>query len=281
MRNNIIVYTNIYDTDVNVARYAVEFAKSIDAHITFCDTITAETPKHAIVQPIHGHAGEMPVYSHRIAKMEETVHEELQNLCKQLSTDWAHIDYEVLTDVNYIDALKKLVKEKQAKYVLISKTQSPNFWDKWLGTVSTTIAEELDVPTILIPRNQHYEPFTHILHQIELNEADLSKLKKTLILARQLNTKVTAAYFDNNDPISDEMFKKQTSSLAETVQHPMLSFKHYKIDDLSETLNTLVQKSSIDMIALRHHQEGLLNRIFSNDHTDKIILDNDIPFIVY
>lgn len=281
MKSNIIVYTNIYDTDENFIKYTIDFAKSIDARITFCDTITAEKPDYVTVEPIYGHASEMPVYDNRIEKVKEIVVSKLDDLCKRFSNDWPYIDYEVLTDVNYIGALKKVVKRKQARYVLISKIQEPSFWDKWLGTVSTTIAEELNVPTILIPQNQKFKPFTHILHQIELDGMDLTKLKNTLILSNQLNAKITAAYFDNNGGVSLKMFKNRTSFLNRMVRYPLLSFKYYESNNLNESLNTLIQASNVDMIVLRHHQESLLNRIFNMNHTDRIVLENDIPFIIY
>lgn len=280
MRNNIIVYTNIYDINESIAKYAIDFAKSIEAQVIFCGTVAAEVPHHAIVQPVYGHAGEMPVYSNRITKIEEEVEKDLQKLCDTFLNDWSYISYEVLTDVNYVDALKELIKAKQAKYVLIGKTQEANFWDKWLGTVSTTIAEELNVPTILIPQNQKFQPFKHILHEIELNGMDMTKLKSTIVLSRQLNTKVTAAYFDNA-AISEKIFKDRVAFLSRMIRYPSLFFKHYNTDNLNETLNTLIKQSDIDAIALRHHQESLLNRIFNNNHTDKIILDNDVPFVVY
>jgi len=281
MKNNIIVHTNIDDIDLIFAKYSVDFAKSVNAKITFCDIVTAEIPNHAITQPNYIHAGEMPVYTNRIEKVTEAVERKLSKLCHQLSNEWEHIDYKVLTNVNYIDALRDLVNELEARYILISKVQSPNFWNKWLGTVSTTVAEELNIPTIIVPQNQKFVPFKHLLHQIELNGMDMSKLKKTLVLSRQLNTKVTATYFDDNDSISNKMFENRTSFLGRMIRYPSISFKYYSTSNLNETLNTLIQASDIDVIALRHHQESILNRIFNTDYTDKIILENDVPFIVY
>lgn len=281
MTKKIVVFIDTNDTSYNLGRYAIELAKRLEAQVIFCDAVMSESPEYVMEETVYSQIAGIPAYHNRVKKLINIVEGRLQDICNSYKESWEHIDYKLIVDINYIDGLKKLVQTEGAKFLLMNRTQAPSFWDTWVGTTTTTIIEEVNIPTIIIPESYKFQSYKNILHHIDLESGDLKKLKTTVTLAGGFNAQVTAAYFDQDQKSDQSLFDTLTFTLNEALNYQLLDFKYYHTSDLGETCNTLIQESNIDLMAVSYHDKDLFSRLFSDDYTDKLILTTDIPFIIF
>jgi hypothetical protein len=281
MNNEIVVLIDTNDLGGNLSSYAIAFAKQINTRVVFCDIVTTQIVPVDRLQMIHGTAAVMPIYENRAGKIADEVEASLQLLCNKHVEEWEFVDYEVLVGVNYIQSVKKLIKERKPRLLMMSKCQQSSFWDEWLGTKATSIAESINIPTLIVPDNQQFSPYTNMLHLLDLEGNDMVKLKQSLVLAQQMNMTASAAYIDEKDGNNKDLFEKRTELLSRTTRYPNLTFAYHESDNFNETINGLIQKNNLDVIGIAYQNVGFLSRLFTDNYPEKIIFSNDIPFIVY
>jgi|GEM_PF-2196326 nucleotide-binding universal stress UspA family protein len=281
MKNEIIVLIDTNDLDGNLSQYAIDFAKQINARVTFCDIVTTQKIPIDSTQLVYGTAAEMPAYENRAEKIAAEVESSLQSLCKKHAEEWGFIDYEVLVGVNYIQSVKKIIKERKPTLLMMSKSKPSSFWDEWLGTKATFIAEAINTPTLIIPKNQRFNAYKNMLHLLDLEGNDMVKLNQSLILAEQMNAKASAVYIEEKGNQNKDLFEKRTKMLSRLARYPGLTFAYYESNDFNETINTLIQEKNLDIIGIAYQNINFLSRLFTDNYAEKIIFSNDIPFIVY
>jgi hypothetical protein len=233
------------------------------------------------MHPIHGTVASTPAYENRAEKIADQVELSLQSLCEKHAEELELIDYKLLVGVSYIRSVKKLIKERNPPLLMMSKSKPSSFWDEWFGTKATFIAEAVNTPILIVPDNQRFSPYENMLHLLNLDGDDMVKLKQSLILAEQMNTKASAAYIEEKGSSNKDLFEKQTELLSRLTRYPNLTFAYYESNDFNETINTLIQENNLDIIGIAYQNVNFLNRLFTDNYAEKIVFSNDIPFIVY
>ncbi|MFK7948899.1 MAG: universal stress protein [Saprospiraceae bacterium] len=259
MINRIIALIDTSNYDNNIAEYAIQFAKATEAEVVLCDIVAVEKIQKQTVQATTGMTAVMPIYRNRVDVLVETVTQKLELIKSQYINQWNFIDYQVIKGINYIESLKSLIKQTKANLLLVGRRESPNFLEKWLGNKTTMIADATNIPTLIIPKQTDFTPFQNILHQIELKGRDMTKLKKTVQLAKPFKAQVYATFFDTDEEYI--LFRKRTSLLNKIARYPNLAFEYFSINNIKNSLNTLAQvwQSQEPKSISNSHQVSMLN----------------------
>lgn len=280
MKNKIIALIDTTDVSNNISNYIIEFAKNIEAAVTFCDIISVDSLEtYNMQQPAIGMTGVAPIYKSKVKDMLAEAEKALQFTCDKFVNEWEFVDYEIVRGTDYISELRNLIKEKEANLLVTGRNESPNFLEKWLGNQTTMIADATNIPTLIVPQNYSFLPFQHLLHHIELKGRDMAKLKRTVQFAKLFDASVTATFFDTNKEYVN--YKKRTSLLSKIARYPKLEFNYYEVENIQESLNTLTQEKGIDLIAMNYQDNNIIGRLFSRNYSDHLILSLEVPFMVY
>lgn len=276
--DKIIINITDYQNNKNFVHYGVQLAKRLDRPATLTGvtrlpkTLKASSTSGAITPDYHNTDIET------IRKREEAI---LQKICMKAREQYSSLDYEV--EIGFPEAV---IVEKTAKenpfMVLVEGDNNLSTIAEWFGTYETRLAEHADAPVLIVPKNYAWKPVQDILYVMELDDHKAQNIRNLHRIATVLNANLHIKLVATEDTAE---IRNKYDHIVNTMQtfYNYLAVRYSLSTDVSsaEEIGDMSERMLINWLAIEHAEESFISRIFSNLNSDRIILQSDIPVLVF
>lgn len=224
-------------------------------------------------------------------EIEEMVQKNLVGFLENLQTELRKMNLE---KIKFHYNLKKgkpeyqIVKmgEVYKPYIIVLGTQGagkmPN---DIIGSVTTKVIENTNVPILAIPENWKYQGFekTNILYATDFQDSDFSAFNKLLEITQPFKVHFDCIHIESSEshPWKEMQMFKLESYLGKT--YPTIPIRCHLINhsNLLEGIQEFIDKSDIDIISFTSPKRSILYKLVFPNNLKKMIYQSKIPLLIF
>lgn len=263
----LLVPTDFSASAQNAYRFALDMVQESDAHIQLVHYYQAE------LDPVYPYFG---AASFRF----------LQKLKEKLETASKTEDASLVVNTSLLEGfveteLPQLAVDFAIDMIIMGTTGEGGLLNKWLGTVSSIIAQKATCPTLLVPNGVQFKGFKHILFASDFQADDEVILQQVLDFAAVYGANVHFVHVaepSNPDHHSHQM--PIEALLREKAPHSTFTMTTIKNSKPLEAINQYSKENNIDLVALATTQRNFMANMLYKSMTRQLIFNSEIPLMV-
>lgn len=178
-------------------------------------------------------------------------------------------------------ALPKLTKVLDTDLIIMGTTGKGSQLNKWIGTVSSTVAQKASCPTLLIPNGVQYKGFNNILFASDFQADDEVTIQQLLNLAAMYEANVHFVHVADTSDSDHNWHPIPMESLIRE-KAPNSTFKMVTLKNNSplEAINQYSKENKIDLVALTTFRRSFIANMLHKSMTKQLIFNSKIPLMV-
>jgi nucleotide-binding universal stress UspA family protein len=268
-----LVATDFSAVAQNALRYALELAKFLRAELSVL---------HVWRVPVAALSEGMAFDPMTIDELQETARQKMEQEVKRMCAEYPTVNTSFVVWRGFVvEAVKDFVLE-QPHDLLIVGTRSGDALERWLGSVTTALIEEIrDMPVLAVPPDASFHGIFHIAFATDCRPVDINKAGMRLI-------KYIAERFDASIHIIH--VKKAEKALEPEKEEVLLSldryFQKYRHDyhleeaaSPEDAIESYVLAHNIDWLVMIPHQQSVFKRLFDKSHTRRMLFKTHVPLL--
>lgn len=271
----ILFPTDFSPTAENAFLFALALAKATNAHLTLI------------------HVYELPELGRALKNTTREVYElmEMESLESfKKSVNQLHLVAEEhnMGDVAFDQAMvegeaiykiSKAAKEIEADYIVMGTKGATGLKEVFLGSVTTGVMEESNIPVLSVPDEAHYEDaINRVAYLTNYKSEELAAFEKTCAFAQLFNAGVDCVHFSIGEENEDggQMNKWKESAASQKVS---VDFRIEKGTDIEEALMSYTKERKIDILAVQPRKKNIFTRLFSKSVSKQIAHHIKVPLL--
>lgn len=271
----LLVPTDFSASAQNAYRFALDMVQESDAHIQLVHYYQAE------LDPVYPYFG-VASFSF-VQKLKEKLETTSKNerLVAGLVEDASLVVNTSLLEGFVETELPQLALNFAIDMIIMGTTGEGGFLNKWLGTVSSIVAQKATCPTLLVPNGVKFKGFKHILFASDFQADDEVILQQVLDFAAVYDANVhfvhvaepsKRGHYSHQMPIEALLREKAPLSIF-----TMTTIKNSKP---LEAINRYSKENNIDLVALATTQRNFMANMLYKSMTRQLIFNSEIPLMV-
>lgn len=279
------------DSSLQLKKLLVPTDFSASAQNAYCFALDMIKEAGAHLQLVHYYQAELdPVYPYFgaasfkfIQKLKEKLKTSSQN--EHLAAarqEGSSLEVETSLLEGFVETeLPQRAADIAADMIIMGTTGEGGTLNKWLGTVSSTIAQKATCPTLLVPNGVKFKGFQQILFASDFQTDDEAILQQVFDFAAVYGANVHFVHVadpskpDHNAPqLSIEPF------FREKAPHSTFTMTTIKNSRPMEAINRYSKAHNIELVALATTQRSLMANILHKSMTKQLIFNSEIPLMV-
>lgn len=268
-----LVATDFSAVAQNALRYALELAKYLRAEVSVL---------HAWHVPIAALGEGMAFDPMTIEALEEEAHRKMETEVKDLCAGYPSVNTSlILRRAFVVDAIKDFVLE-QPHDLLIVGTRGGSALDRWLGSVTTTLIEEIkDMPVLAIPPESAFHGIFHIAFATDCRQVDINKAGMRLIkyIAERFDAAIHIIHVKKPEKTLEPEKEEVLMSLDRYFQKYRHDYHLEEAESPEEAIERYVQAHNIDWLVMMPHQQSVFKRLFDKSHTRRMLFKTHVPLL--
>jgi len=155
-----------------------------------------------------------------------------------------------------------------------------------IGTVAAKIAEQADIPILLIPGKYDWKDPKHIVFASNYSKSDKDALHTLLSIARLFKSRVTVLHLRNTYLSAVEKEKAQADfdayafALQRDFNEDKIKFSLLDTDSVTETMENLDKKMPYDIIGMVRRKKGFYEKFFIGSFTKNMAYITKQPLLI-
>ena len=148
------------------------------------------------------------------------------------------------------------------------------------GSLAKKVVRDSLIPIIIIPEKVTYKKIDTIVYATNLIEDESFLIESIKNFALLFNSKLTILHVAKS-PISDVEITNEFNKIKQRTPYSKMDFIELINDDVKDAINSYIEKNKPDLLALTTYTTTLINRIFHRSITKDLILNIQIPILVF
>jgi nucleotide-binding universal stress UspA family protein len=264
----ILIATDFSRASRNASIYGVQFARAINANVILFNAFRLPVPTPALSVSISRY--DIMMQTDKLLLDEGDLLDPKRELI------------EVICDEGLAeDAILNIANEKMVDFIIAGMKGSGKNLKKILGSTATSLAQNTNIPVIIVPENAEFKNPDIIIFANDSSIDSDKEIPEKLKAIRQLfQSKLYIAKVIKNN--NEEWFKiSDTPQESGKVAYvPDTSFAYPVDSDVRHALNEFIQKHDANMLVMMPHKHGWLEHLFRKSETKDMILHTKIPLLV-
>ena len=275
--NNILIPTDFSENSLNAIKYAISFFEEKDAnfyvlHVSLLNEIDQEECYYRDSDVLLDHKTAI--------SPADKLQTELQTI-KNLSTNKKHHFYGILDYVQFIEAIRKCVLEKDIDYIVMGTKGASKFSKTVLGSHAADVITRVKCNVLVIPEKAKYSKPENIVFPTDFNIYYKNKLLKSLSDIIKANVaKLSVLYVSKKVQDLTPLQNKNRNFLEDYLQDKPHSFYFISNANIDNAIEDFVSERPVDMIAMVAKNLNLFQRTLFQPTVAKISYHTKIPFLV-
>jgi|SRR4051812_47675780 nucleotide-binding universal stress UspA family protein len=267
----ILVPTDFSDAARNASEYAVAFAKEFGYKLLLCHIYhlpvisVPEEPLLVLDNPKVLRRNQL-----------ESLNEEAEVLTKNFN-----IPIECRVSEGFaVDEILDIEKEIQPEFIVMGMETEGAFSELIIGSIATDVIRKTKTPILLIPEKAKFKKIDKITLAYDY------KLKQEVEILAPLKelVKISNATFCILNVGKVDFEKDAEKAIASIKLENYFTDVNYSTyftenEDFTAGVNSFIESSNTDLIAMIPHKHSFLERLFKETHTKKIAFHTNIPLL--
>ncbi len=179
------------------------------------------------------------------------------------------------------DAIITIADEKKVDFIVAGMKGTDMNIRKMFGATAVALARNVNVPLLLVPENALYKTPGTIIFASDLGvDTDLQVLDHLTEIIQSFEPKLYVLTVLKNK--HEEWF--EVLHTQETLKKASETFSDrpdYPVDiDITNALNSFIEKHNADMLVMMPHRHEWLERIFRKSETKDMIFHTHVPLLI-
>ena len=247
---NALIPIDISGTAYNAMKYAFEFQKDFNFHVTCINAYKGSKPR-----------GEM----------------------KRLKNNFTNeFDFELILG-NLYSAFDKYITANKVDIIIMGTNEAKGLINLFKGSNASRIMMQTSIPILIIPEHVKYENISKIVWASDLQPvSNLTSLGLIKEIALELESTVRIAHVktSNEKSTSDVKIHQswEDSFFDKDVRH---SFKKIRKSSVIKGINYyLDQKDDNNLLVLIRREHGLIDKLFKKSHAEEFAKEPRLPVMI-
>lgn len=275
----VYILLSDHSQKTGLANYGVQLAKqtSATAHLLGIDQVPSVDAPAAII----GTGIPSPVRLD-VEAMRQRVTKNLNDLKKNLVATYPHIKIDPIIDMPEVK-LYDLIKVEQPQLLLLERDADLNTFNEWFGTFETRIAQRADCPVLILAKGWTWQPITKLLYLMDADDASAENMLKLTRLSENLHAHLQVVMLteQKNDSTKEQAALKMVQVFRDVLGHEDVTFHRVAAEKKAEEVRELVAETRPDWLAFEQKQTSFFERMFNDYNTKRLILQSEIPVLVF
>lgn len=180
------------------------------------------------------------------------------------------------------DAIASACREVKPDLVVMGTKGATNALDKMLGSVTSTVISDTEVPVLAIPEKVVYQPIKRIAYATDFKEKDHEVSARLGELTRSLEAEAIAVHVRKQGPgFSAEEEQQLRDLYRREADLPDLHLEQVEGEDTADALAAFMEAHQVDVLALSTHRRSFIDRLFHRSVTRRLALYARKPLLVF
>jgi nucleotide-binding universal stress UspA family protein len=274
---DIYIVPNDYMKAIPTAKYGMHLSKELDstAVLQLIENISPLIPVMT-VGVMRGFPS--PIEQDILVKKVIPYVEKIDNATQHI---WDRTRCEVA--VGYpVNEVIQIASNKNPFLMIVEGSSELTFFNEWFGTSETTVAENTECPVLIIQPKTEWHPIKNILYLIDIDDNKSENIEVIYSFAKSLDAHLQIGFISKgNIADANERFFQMIAEIKKLLNHKDASFYQIFGEKNSDDVKRLVDVLSPDWIALEQKNKNFFQRIFDDYNTKRLILQSEIPVLVF
>jgi nucleotide-binding universal stress UspA family protein len=274
---NILIPTDFSGNSLNAVTYAMSFFK--DKVISFYllhVSLLEEIDKKVCYYKFSDTVLDEKILYNPIVKLQEEVRK-----IKKLSVGKQHSFHCIHENVQFIEAIRKNVEEKEIDYIVMGTKGASRRINSVLGSQTTAVITRVKCTILVIPEYAKYTRPKNVVFPTDFNNFYKGSLLDTLAEFLKIqNTSLSVLHVSRKVYDLTQYQKKNRNYLEDYLQDKPHSFYYITDENIDNAIEAFVKKTQVDMIAMIAKNLNFFQRILFQPMVEKISYHAKIPFLV-
>lgn len=284
----IFVPVNFSEYSINALNYAITLGQKIPSEITLvhCSYPLKESESEEITDQSIAAAGG----TETVVKSAKSIEEQLTKLVHAQVDKFSEEQKKNLKFITKVvegypeDVLVELSKKADPDVIVMGTKSKGETIKELLGSVTSDVVKNAKVPVLAVPAESsiNLDKISNILFVTDFSTSDYRSLHKLVRLITPFQTCIHAVRFSTSEPDRFDKMKLEEMRYYcdQTYRNHQIRFEYMTSDNFIESLDQLITKEHISLIAMTRHKRNVISQIFHPSFTRKILFHTDIPLLV-
>ncbi|WP_162427308.1 universal stress protein [Pontibacter pudoricolor] len=164
--------------------------------------------------------------------------------------------------------------------VMATKGES-NLARTFFGTISTNIAQDVNVPLLTVPETYEGTTIKRVLYATDFDKEDAQTLEAIQQLLLPFSPVIECVHVAEEPTRSDNKKLEELRSKLQQTAQTNISYTLLDGDDVSDALQKFVSEQAIDMVALTSRSRTLLGSLLNPSLTKRLMLESQVPLLIF
>jgi nucleotide-binding universal stress UspA family protein len=271
----ILVPTDFSHNASNALEYAIglakkENAKIILAHAYYDVFVSGEIPAHFLLE--------------QMAQTKKNAEDKLAEIALKVKAE--NIPCEIMAiESRPVDMVLNEAEKLKPDFIVMGTKGSSDLLDTLFGSNTAKIIEKANCPVLAIPEKAVYQSVNNIIFTTEYHLSDLMPIKNLCDIANFFNATITVLHValddDAIDADEEQLMEDFKANVLKTVNYKKLNFKLLYGPEFLDALETYIDDTSPDLIAMATQPRGFFKSIFHASSTRNFSYHSNIPLLTF
>jgi nucleotide-binding universal stress UspA family protein len=173
-------------------------------------------------------------------------------------------------------------KQKVEMVVMGARTSNPDD-DNLFGSDLNSVIQKATRPILVVPSRIEPDEVKKVLFATDFDKADMKAIHYLVKLGEALGFELEIVHIVHPDEAGKGKSKNEIA-LEEQVtrlKYPKIIYHEVKGEDMVENILRIYEDSGAGVLALVHHQQSFIARLFHRSVTKKMLDNRDLPLMVF
>lgn len=277
-KNKIFISLNDYSLPNATASYGVALAKKLErpAYLYGVEKVPIKTEPVAITGSGVPHPG-----MSGIGQVKKEAEKQLKKVYHEAYKLYPNVEYNVEIGFPETSLIDKTDEENPHLVVLEGNNELTTLHE-WFGTYETRLAENIDMPVLVLPKETFWKPVERIVYIMELNDQKVNNMRFLTNLAKKLNSNIAVVLLSKErNNIEMDKYNQIVKTMRMLLEYDNVNFHQIFTTDSAETIDLLMTRVKADWLAFEHESHSFFERMFDNYNTKRLVLQSEIPVLVF
>ena len=269
----ILFPTDFSEAATNAFVHALEFANSIDGELVLL---------HAFDLPVFDSQyfpeNYMLIYESVELSQFEVFKDELPKLhaiAQKRNLDGIKMTHRLM-DGNLTFAIERAIKEDQIDYIIMGTEGATGWSEALLGTHTTAVISDVNIPVFSIPMNFAFKPIKNIVFTTRFRPKDKIALKVVLEIAKKMKAKIKCLYVKTD---GSDVRKETIKDWEHEFANDPVEFHVVFSEDIKESILDFIMFKEVDVLAMLTYKRNFFENLFHHSLTKDCAAHLDIPVL--
>lgn len=181
--------------------------------------------------------------------------------------------------------IENIIKSYRPGLIIIGTRGHGEEANEILGSVAGKVIDNSGVPVLLVTRDAMLkeEEKIRVLYATNFDDSDYQAIRSLTTILSGFNFMINCVHFHNKADKTDNKEKMAEMKKYFNKKHKNISLECHIIgsEDILSGLNSFVDESDIDLIALTHKKRNLFYRLFNPSLAKKLLFQTKKPVFVF